>query len=76
MSLRKHGSSPSSSLSLPKLLPHLHNSTVWAANFAMKPSFDISLDGIVLKLHSRSSVIAVVNRSSTIGEREGLAQAA
>src|ERR1700733_2545651 len=37
MSLRKHGSSPSSSLSLPKLLPHLHNSTVWAANFAMKP---------------------------------------
>src|ERR1700722_507885 len=42
MSLRKPGSSPSSSLSLPKLLPHLHNSTVWAANFAMKPHAVIS----------------------------------
>src|SRR5258707_4334291 len=39
MSLRTHGSSRSSSLSLPKLLPHLHNSAVWAANFAMKPKF-------------------------------------
>src|ERR1700723_4463871 len=29
--------SPSSSLSLPNFLPHLHNSTVWVANFAMKP---------------------------------------
>jgi hypothetical protein len=39
-------------------------------------SFDISLDGIVLKLDSRSSVIAVVNHSSTIDKREGLAEAA
>jgi hypothetical protein len=39
-------------------------------------SFDINLDGIVLKLDSRSSVIAVVNRSGTINKREGLAEAA